>query len=86
MKKSRLKTNKCHIKNSEKCTDDISMDGVHPLLFCSHTWTKCVPISVSCFLLYVSFMTLKNVMYIYFNIIHIIASSSSDASVDVNWT
>jgi len=46
MKKTRFKMNKCHVKNSEKCTDEISMDGVHPPLFCSHTWTKCVPISV----------------------------------------
>jgi len=52
MKKSRLKMNKCHFENLEKCTDEISTDGVHPLLFCSHTWTKCVPISVNYFLLY----------------------------------
>lgn len=48
MKKTRLKINKCQVKNLEKCDekDEISTDGVHPPLFCSHTWTKCVPISV----------------------------------------
>lgn len=42
MFKNKEKSKKCHVM-----TDETSADGMnYPLLFCSHTWTKSVPICV----------------------------------------
>jgi len=78
MKKTRLKINKCQVKNLEKCTDEISTDGIHPPLFCSHTWTKCVPISVKLYFIndtqihYYDMLLNDNLMMFFFFIIPIL--------------
>lgn len=99
MKKTRLKMNKYHAKNSENCTDQISTDGVHPPLFSNHTWTKSVPISVPkliYFNLHLIYYMHLNCGFIMFKILLCffimlraylnIASHSSHASIDVHWT
>lgn len=64
MKKNRLKKITYQTKNSDKCPDKLSTDGVYPPLFCNHTWTKCVPISVNYLL---TIINTKNFMHSHTN-------------------